>query len=141
MKTVLNFYILILSVGAMSCQDFNMNDTLSDDDLKAADGMEQAFKIASLYNDSLNWCLQTNPDCTEVLAVYYDKQFHQQDDLFEKHNNTYSIHGDDSSTKKHPMKHCKDKDVDPEYIKTHMQEIEKLMSQLRVSHGSAYTNE
>ena len=86
MKTkILNasFLLLIIVFSAYSCQKEN-DDHLSEADQVAFDGMEDAYKSAELYNDSL---INTNDS---TMMDYYDNMFHFYEGLWEQHHSGYS---------------------------------------------------
>ena len=81
---------LILALGVVGCQeDSDLAKELSPEDELAAEGMEEAFETAELYNDSLIWC-DTTLSCTPLFINYCDGIFHHHDELFDFHHDNYS---------------------------------------------------
>ncbi len=97
MKTI----YLIFGLGIILTFACNKEDdqfkVISEDDIIALKGMDEAFQAASLYNDSLSMCVNDPIGCDSMTMFYYDEQFHQNDDLFEMHHENYSHNnvGDD----------------------------------------------
>lgn len=77
--------LLIIVITAFACQKEN-NDQLSETDQAAFNGMEEAYKNATLYNDSL---INTNDS---TMMEFYDDMFHYHEGLWEQHHEGYS-HG------------------------------------------------
>ena len=75
--------MFIITFTAFACQKEN-DDQLSATDQAAFDGMEDAYKNALAYNDSL---INTNDS---LMMVHYDSLFHHHEGLWEQHHEGYS---------------------------------------------------
>jgi hypothetical protein len=90
--TMKNIMVLLFGLLVIvSCQkESNLNKELSDSDKLVIEYMEEDYKIAKLYNDSLIWCNDTSNNCASSFTEYCDSIFHVFDDLYEMHHNNYS---------------------------------------------------
>ena len=90
---------LILVFGTLLLFACNMEDDthveLTEADLIALDGMEEAFESAVLYNDSLHFCSTEPLSCDSTTMLHYDALFHQFDEMFIHHHDNYSHNNND----------------------------------------------
>ena len=87
------YTILIFSVATffVSCEkESDLVLEMSEADITATEGMEEAYHEAKEYNDSLIWCADTGTTCSVATVNYYDSLFHHFDDEFEMHHANYS---------------------------------------------------
>lgn len=86
------YIVFILSISfIVACQkDNDQFIPMSDSDLAALEGMDEAYEIAFRYNDSLNLC-STNPqNCDSAIVAQYDEYYHHFDEMFNSHHGNYS---------------------------------------------------
>ena len=84
-------FIASVVVALIGCQKkSDLSDVLSPQDELAAEGMEEAFATATLYNDSLVWCNDTSHNCSQTFIHYCDSLYHQHSDEYDTHHDNYS---------------------------------------------------
>jgi hypothetical protein len=91
--------ILIIVGFTMSCEKNNFNE-LSSEDAFAAEEMEKAYNTAKVYNDSLIWCEENNPQCSDEFIAYCDSIVDSNGDQYDFHHGNYS-HGNDEDDHDH----------------------------------------
>ena len=90
MKTI---YLILISVILliMSCQKSNNSDnSISEGDKLAIEGMEKSLFTADQYNDSIFTCLDSSLFCEDEYLNYCDSLFHHFANEYEHHHGLYS---------------------------------------------------
>lgn len=83
-------FVAILTSCASDEDPFEGARTLSQEDLVSLEGMQSAFNLALLYNDSLDNVAPDMAENMDSVLHYYDQQFHVNDSLFNHFNDLYS---------------------------------------------------
>lgn len=79
--------ILGLSVGLFSCNDDDMHNGLSQEDLESLNGLREAYTSAASENEDLKISVQQG-DADGIHL--HDSLFHHFKNLYEEHHNNYS---------------------------------------------------
>jgi hypothetical protein len=88
----LRYIVFILSISFLfACQkDNDQLNPMSEGDLIALEGMDEAYESALRYNDSLQLCYDDPITCDSTRMAHYDELYHQFDEMFNFHHSNYS---------------------------------------------------
>lgn len=86
------YIVFILSFSfLLACQkDNDVLNQMTESDLVALEGMDEAYEIAFRYNDSLRLCSTVPQNCDSNMMAQYDEYFHHFDEMFNLHHGNYS---------------------------------------------------
>ena len=92
--------MLVITGFALSCQKNNFTE-LSAEDALASEEMEKAYNTAKVYNDSLIWCAENNPDCSDEFIAYCDSIVDSNEEQYDFHHGNYSHNNDEDDHDHH----------------------------------------
>jgi hypothetical protein len=134
------FFCFAFTAIIVGCQkESELFEELSIEDKLAAEGMEESFEIAKLYNDSLIWCNDTNQTCTQIFIDYCDSIYHSHDEQYNINHDVYSHNNVDddhhhSAVSQHHHGAIEHHEEDEGEHHGHNQESHNEMNELREYH-------
>ena len=135
-KVILFIGFLIIATIVGCHKESDLFTKLSSEDEQAQEGMEKAFKSATLYNDSIIWCSDINQNCSDAFINYHDSLYHYNIEQYESHHDNYS-HNNTDDDHHHSAKsehHHSMNEHEEEEEHGHNQESHSNMSNLREYH-------
>ncbi|KAA3638946.1 MAG: hypothetical protein DWQ02_04420 [Bacteroidetes bacterium] len=87
----MKFKYLIPVLGLLFLFSCNKDlDSLSEADLIALEGMQEAYEKALEYNELLVQCEDPSMGCDSLTIAQYDELYHEFDSMFDFHHENYS---------------------------------------------------